>query len=31
MVTGNRFGDIFEQGMQRASCSEMGDAVVCAL
>jgi 3-isopropylmalate dehydrogenase len=31
LASGLRTGDIFEAGMQRVSCSEMGDAVVGAL
>jgi 3-isopropylmalate dehydrogenase len=31
LASGLRTGDIFEAGMQRVSCSEMGDAVVAAL
>jgi 3-isopropylmalate dehydrogenase len=31
LAAGYRTGDIFEAGMKRVSCSEMGDQVVAAM
>jgi 3-isopropylmalate dehydrogenase len=31
LAAGYRTGDIFEEGMKRVSCSEMGDQIVAAM
>ncbi|MEO1947915.1 MAG: 3-isopropylmalate dehydrogenase, partial [Methylophilaceae bacterium] len=31
LSAGYRTGDIFEEGMQKVSCSEMGDQIVSAM